>query len=203
MRKKSRHLSLTYALALGAILLGLTGCKQNVSSPEAGQAAPQQNPVLPSGPGASSIPGGSPTQAGGIAWTVPTGWEPGPEHQMRVATYRIHAVAGDPEDAECAVYFFGTGQGGSVEANLARWSQQFTGPDGQAPKEAPKTDQRTVGGLKDLDLDSFRDLSGCGWNDGAAIGAEGQLPHEGRNCRGSGRLGLLQTHRTHQHGGHG
>ena len=81
---------------------------------------------------------------------------------MRVATYRIHAVAGDPEDAECAVYFFGTGQGGSVEANLARWSQQFTGPDGQAPKEAPKTDQRTVGGLKISTLTASGTYLGAG-----------------------------------------
>jgi hypothetical protein len=30
---------------------------------------------------------------------------------MRIATYRNHAIAGDPEDAECAVYFFGAEQG--------------------------------------------------------------------------------------------
>ena len=90
--------------------------------------------------------GSAPNQAAGIAWTVPAGWEAGPPHQMRVATYRIHAIAGDPEDAECAVYFFGAGQGGTVEANLKRWADQFTSPGGQ-PASA-KTETRTIAGLK-------------------------------------------------------
>jgi hypothetical protein len=81
---------------------------------------------------------------------------------MRIATYDIRAVAGDPEDAECAVYFFGTGQGGTVEANLARWAQQFTGPDGGAPKEAPKTDRRTVAGLKISTLTASGTYLGAG-----------------------------------------
>ena len=38
---------------------------------------------------------------------------------MRAATYTV-------QDAECVVYFFGQGQGGSVEANIARWGGQFT-----------------------------------------------------------------------------
>jgi hypothetical protein len=67
---------------------------------------------------------------------------------MRIATYRIHAIAGDPEDAECAVYFFGSGQGGSVEANLKRWTDQFTGPDGQSPAQPAKMETKTVAGLK-------------------------------------------------------
>lgn len=45
---------------------------------------------------------------------------------MRAATYMVSPVAGDKDNAECAVYFFGAGQGGSVEANLDRWKGQFT-----------------------------------------------------------------------------
>jgi len=41
---------------------------------------------------------------------------------MRAATYTIVPAAGDTASAECVVYFFGAGQGGSVEANLDRWS---------------------------------------------------------------------------------
>jgi hypothetical protein len=67
---------------------------------------------------------------------------------MRIATYRIHAIAGDPEDAECAVYFFGTGQGGTVEANLDRWAHQFTAPDGQSPAQSAKMEKREIAGLK-------------------------------------------------------
>ncbi len=146
MNTKTRHTSLITALGLFAVLAGLTACKQNVSAPEAQKPASQQTPVLPTSPGAPAMPGSMPTQAAGIAWTVPTGWELGPEHQMRVATYRIHAIAGDPEDAECAVYFFGTGQGGTVDANLDRWAHQFTGPDGQSP--AAKIEKQVNAGLK-------------------------------------------------------
>ena len=159
MQIKFRITSLMSILALAAILVSLTACKQNEGTPEASKPAPQQTPALPTSP---AMAAGSPTQAGGIAWTVPAGWELGPEHQMRIATYRIRAIAGDPEDAECAVYFFGTGQGGSVEANLSRWAGQFTGPDGQAPKEAPKTDQRTVGGLKISTLTASGTYLGAG-----------------------------------------
>jgi hypothetical protein len=115
-------------------------------------SGPQQAPVLPAAPPAvpPAAPGtGAPSnQAAGIAWTVPASWETGPAHQMRIATYRIHAIAGDPEDAECAVYFFGEGQGGSVEANLQRWTSQFTGPDGQSPVQPAKIEKKVVAGFK-------------------------------------------------------
>jgi hypothetical protein len=140
------------ALVLLAMLIGLTACKQQGFPPEAGRAAKQQSPVLPSqpGPGLGSPAemGSAPSQAAGIAWTVPAGWEVEPARQMRIATYRIHAIAGDPEDAECAVYFFGTGQGGTVEANLDRWAHQFTAPDGQSPAQPAKMEKREIAGLK-------------------------------------------------------
>lgn len=57
---------------------------------------------------------------------------------MRAAQYTVG-------DAECVVYFFGPGQGGSVEANIARWSGQFAGPDGKPA--AAKVTPSTVHGL--------------------------------------------------------
>ena len=44
---------------------------------------------------------------------------------MRAVTYRAPA-APDSEKPECVVYFFGRGQGGTVEANIERWKSQFT-----------------------------------------------------------------------------
>jgi hypothetical protein len=136
------------ALALLAILASLTACKQGANAPVGEKAAPQQQPVLPTAPGSTPEMGSAPSQAAGIAWTVPAGWETAAARQMRVATYRIHAIAGDPEDAECAVYFFGPGQGGSVEANLDRWSHQFTAPDGQSPVPSAKRENRVIAGMK-------------------------------------------------------
>ena len=60
---------------------------------------------------------------------------------MRVATYRIPAAPGDAEDGECGAFYFGAGQGGSVEANFRRWAAQFA-----APRSA-KQDQEVVSNL--------------------------------------------------------
>ncbi len=73
----------------------------------------------------------------GVKWTAPAGWVSKGTAPMRAATYTVG-------DAECVVYFFGQGQGGSVEANLARWNGQFT--RNGAPAVA-KTAKRTVHGF--------------------------------------------------------
>jgi hypothetical protein len=135
------------ALALLSVLVTFTACKQG-AAPVADKLTPQQAPVLPSAPAAMPEPGSVPSEAAGIAWTVPAAWELGPAHQIRLATYRIRAIAGDPEDAECAVYFFGPGQGGTVEANIERWVHQFTAPDGQSPVQSGITAKRDIAGLK-------------------------------------------------------
>ena len=86
-------------------------------------------------PGASSA--GTPplsSSAGGIVWTVPTRWTAGQGGAMRVATYAVPSARG-AEAGECAVFFFGPGQGGGIEDNVARWGKQFEG----APKPATRT----------------------------------------------------------------
>jgi hypothetical protein len=45
---------------------------------------------------------------------------------MRAASYTVAAAPGDAAPSECVVYFFGAGQGGSIEANFERWKSQFT-----------------------------------------------------------------------------
>ncbi|TFH65201.1 MAG: hypothetical protein E4G91_03335 [Candidatus Zixiibacteriota bacterium] len=67
----------------------------------------------------------------GVEWKVPPEWPKGGEKPMRAATYTVGS--GDAL-AECAVFFFGTGQGGDVEANIARWILQVRQPDGSDSK---------------------------------------------------------------------
>jgi hypothetical protein len=148
MQNKFRCAKLTSAIALLALLAAVPACKQNASVPEAEKPAPQQMPVMPPSPGPAAVPSGPPNQVAGIAWTIPSGWEIGAARQMRIATYRIRAVAGDPEDAECAVFFFGPGQGGAVDSNIERWVHQFTAPDGTSPVQSAITDKRDIAGLK-------------------------------------------------------
>jgi hypothetical protein len=61
---------------------------------------------------------------GGLRWDASAGWKPDAQRPMRLATYTI-AATGDHEGAECGVYYFGPGQGGSIQANLDRWIGQF------------------------------------------------------------------------------
>jgi hypothetical protein len=82
-----------------------------------------------------------PASAGGIRWTPPLRWAKGGASSMRVATYSVPAAEGQ-EQGECAVFFFGPGQGGGVDDNVARWAKQFEG--------APLADRTTatVAGLR-------------------------------------------------------
>jgi hypothetical protein len=100
--------------------------------------------------------------AGGVKWSMPPGWKAQAARPMRAATYRAPAAAGDKEDAECAVYYFGPGQGGSVEANLKRWIGQFEQPGGKPPEEAAKVRRQTIHGLRVTTVDVSGTYTGMG-----------------------------------------
>jgi len=61
---------------------------------------------------------------------------------MRLAEYTMPAPDGSV-GAEVIVYFFGKGQGGAVEPNLARWRAQFSTSDGS---KVPETITRDSSG---------------------------------------------------------
>jgi hypothetical protein len=73
--------------------------------------------------------------AGGLRWTMPARWTVAPPKPMRMATYTLPAAPGG-EAGECGVFFFGKGQGGTVQENLTRWEKQFEG--GPPPKRSEK-----------------------------------------------------------------
>jgi hypothetical protein len=86
-------------------------------------------------------PAGKAGVAGGVRWTVPAPWSTGAGSPMRVATYAVPAAKGSAA-GECAVFFFDSGQGGSVDANVERWTKQFEG----APKGERTTSE--VAGMR-------------------------------------------------------
>jgi hypothetical protein len=97
--------------------------------------------------------------AAGLQWTAPAGWKNLGTQSMRAATYSVAPAAGDSASAECGVYFFGAGQGGSVEANIERWKGQFT--DAGKPAAA-KIGTRKVNGLAVTTIDTSGEYSGMG-----------------------------------------
>jgi hypothetical protein len=93
---------------------------------------PSVDPAAPSG--TDTVP-----QAD-LVWKAPARWRLVPNaSSMRIATYRIPRVAGDPADAELSI----VKAGGTVDANIERWIGQFD-PAGQT---TAKRGTRTVGKL--------------------------------------------------------
>jgi hypothetical protein len=153
MRVDGRCMAASWFLAL-AVTACSKGTKDTApaspaSAPPASGNASDLQPALPSGhppvDGMQKPPSEHPAGAV-IAWTVPAGWKEEPTSGMRYTQYRVSGVDGDPEDAECAVFYFGPGQGGSPKDNASRWVSQFSQPDGKSSEERAKIEVKTVNG---------------------------------------------------------
>jgi hypothetical protein len=80
-----------------------------------------------------------------FTWKMPAGWtKETPASSMRRAQYRIPGSGGP---GECAVFYFGPGQGGDAQSNAARWAGQFRRADGSAVGDAAKTREISVGDI--------------------------------------------------------
>jgi hypothetical protein len=102
-------------------------------------------------------------EAGGLAWSAPKEWEVQGARPMRAATYRIAPAKGDTEPGELAVFYFGQGQGGGVDANVKRWVGQFQKADGTAVSEKDtKTKKDTINGLAVTTVDVKGTYTGGG-----------------------------------------
>jgi len=156
------------ALAMAVSLL-ILGCgkggdqtaQQSAAPPAAAPASPQSAQAPAAAPAQSAIPlvdsrgnlvpgmpSAAPAAAGGdLVWTVPPSWiEEPPASSMRKAQYSLPAAPGDPEAGQCAVFYFGVGQGGDIQGNVDRWAAQFADAAGGHP--APTVTEGTVGGRK-------------------------------------------------------
>jgi len=130
-----------------AVWLVLVGCL--LAPTPAGAASAKESP--------EGRAAGATTRVAVLDWTapVPSVWvsEP-PKTKMRLVQFRVPRVGG-AEAAELVVFYFGKGQGGSAEANIARWQSQFSGADGKAPVQ-PVVQRLTV---KDMPT-TIAELSG-------------------------------------------
>jgi len=121
--------------------------------PEAGpapaaQALPPGHPPSSAADAVPPVPAGAGTGSSGLAWVVPRGWKAEtPASAMRRAQYRVPGPGGD---AECVVFYFGPGQGGSPMANAERWAAQFADDKGQPATASMKTRTETVNGAQVL-----------------------------------------------------
>lgn len=141
------------ALTIAAGTLAVTGCGQSsapetdkaqASTPQAVAPAPETTAPIAAAPVLATVEPVVTTPPAksdklviqGFASPVPSAWTPmQPSSTMRVAQFSLPAAAG-AEAGELAAFFFRTGQGGSHEANIERWTSQFATADGKpvAPK---------------------------------------------------------------------
>lgn len=127
-------------LLLPLLLFASWGCSKNMNANVSAQGA--------------GSPGAQTSQTGELKYTVPEGWvAEKPTSSMRVAQYKLPKAAGDLEDANLVLYYFGQGQGGSTEANIDRWINQMQQPDGKPSKEKARSETMTVNGLKVTTVD--------------------------------------------------
>ncbi len=127
-------------LSLSSLILTFAGCSQgNENSTPQGNveiapAAAHRQQTTTQSTGSASI--------AGIEWRVPEGWIEQPPRTMRIATYTVPKSIEAEEDGECAVFFFGSGQGGDVRSNIERWISQFE------TQSNPDESSKMVNGLR-------------------------------------------------------
>ena len=102
-------------VSLIASITLITGCTKKTTDSK--EQSLQNNAAI----GATAAP----NDVAGIHWTVPQSWTTQPKQQMRAATYAVPAPKEGIDPGDCGVFYFGSGQGGTVEDNLKRWISQF------------------------------------------------------------------------------
>lgn len=134
------------------------------------QALPPGHPSIPDDPGGPNGPaldmgafgggaaagsgaaGGQPAKSE-LSWKAPPRWVSVPNaSSMRLATYKIPRAAGDTEDAELSIMQ----AGGSIDANISRWVDQF----GEEGKRTAKRANIKAGSLDVVMVDIEGTYSG-------------------------------------------
>ncbi len=134
-------------------------------------ALPAGHPALPAGhPAVADMGGGAGApvdpahpSAGGVTWQAPAPfqWEH-PSSSMRAAEYVVPEQRAGEDPATLAVYYFGQGQGGTVQDNVERWVTQFTPPGGKDPHDVAAVNHQTVHGMAVTTVDTHGDFRGMG-----------------------------------------
>jgi hypothetical protein len=112
---------------------------------------------------------GASVSQGDLRFKIPDGWvSERPSSSMRVSQYQLPAAEGDAEAASLVVYYFGEGQGGSVNANLERWIGQMQPPVGGPSQDKAKTETTSVNGMRVTLLDVAGTYAGGDMGGGSA-----------------------------------
>ena len=127
---------------LPVLLLTLAACSGGREEAPAPTEAPAAPSPISSREGDIAPPPDA--AASGIDFALPAGWQSEPASGMRLAQASIPNTNGL---GQLAVFYFGPGGGGGVDANIQRWIGQFDQPSGAAMKDSGRA-SFDVGNLK-------------------------------------------------------
>lgn len=149
MSRMVKRARLTASLTVLAAVLCWSCGEPPQRLPANSAAAPAPVSAAPSTPPAAPTASAQSTNvAGDLTYKTPSAWvKEQPSSSMRVAQFRLPRAAGDAEDASLVLFYFGQGQGGSIEANLDRWIKQMQQPDGSPSTDKARTSRIKVNGL--------------------------------------------------------
>ena len=118
------------------------GCRRT-PEPPGPEASPSSQPAASPRPVEQAAPVSSALPPVEITWVDPAGLRRvPPKNAMRKASYEVPRAKGDTEDGELAVFYFGPGQGGGIDANVDRWVKQFSGV---SPGDVKRADRQANG----------------------------------------------------------
>jgi len=131
----------TTLFVAGTLLTNCTG--ESASNSGTKSAAPSSSSTSDKG-----------KKLGPFIFQIPAGWvETQPSSRMRKAQFTLPRSNDDSEDGELTVFYFGSGQGGSTEANINRWIGQISQPDGSSSRAKAKIIRGDVSGFKITQVD--------------------------------------------------
>lgn len=91
---------------------------------------------------------GKPVEIAGIRYTPASQWTDLGPSGMRKADYYFGPLENDTDSATMNIFYFGKDMGGSIDANLDRWINQMTLPDGRDPHTAVIRNLHQPDGMK-------------------------------------------------------
>lgn len=97
---------------------------------------------------------GAPVKLDGLESRVPADWqEEPPTNRTRLKQFRLSPIGDDKDNIEVVIFYFGEGQGGSVEDNVKRWKGFFVPPEGKKIDDVAKVEKIKVGDVPVTYLD--------------------------------------------------
>jgi hypothetical protein len=164
-----RRLSLRWlGSALTLMLMLVCACNRAPEPPPSAAVSPAPAPGTQAAPTLPEPEKPSPERAGGLGFrAVAPLVARTPKSSMRAAEYGIEGDA----RSELTVFYFGPGQGGDLDANIARWLGQLSQPDGSDTAKQAKRAQRKVAGIEVTTIEARGRFSGGMAMPGAAAPA--------------------------------